>query len=317
MKNIINIVGDLFSGFIRNPLSALGSIFSLTVLFFLMFLSLMFMSFSLQASESAQESIKITFYLKDDIKLYKIANLKAKLLNMKTENDISDFTYITKEDAEKQFSSRQPDRFLFLQKNLGENFDLSASFVVSPKNKDIQSLVYYFLHSDFVDIIDTQKLQNSSNKILEKRKTLEFLEFIKTGVTGIIVSILVGISFIIASFISSLFYARKDEIFVMRLVGATYNYIRIPFIIESVLLTLLALGIGWSIFFLLRNFAITELLLTLSSREEMIMIATSIQLMWNTFMEIIPFVLGGILFFVVITSVITVEHLLRKKQELV
>jgi len=67
----------------------------------------------------------------------------------------------------------------------------------------------------------------------------------------------------------------------------------------------------------LRNFAITELLLTLSSREEMIMIATSIQLMWNTFMEIIPFVLGGILFFVVITSVITVEHLLRKKQELV
>ncbi len=301
----------------RNPLSTMGSIFSLTVLFFLMFLSLMFMSFSLQASQSAQESIKITFHLKDDIKQYKIANLKAKLLNMKTEQDISDFTYITKEEAEKQFSNRQPDRFLFLQKNLGDNFSLNASFVVSPKNKDIQSLIYYFLHSDFSDIIDTTKLQNSSNQILEKRKTLEFLEFIKTGVSGIIVAILIGISFILASFISSLFYARKDEVFIMRLVGASYNYIRIPFIIESIILTFFALGLGWSIFFLLRNFTITELLLTLSSREEMVSIATSIQLMWDTFMEIIPFVLGGIILFVTISTIITIEHLLQKKQNLV
>ncbi len=274
------------------------------------------MSFSLQASQSAQESIKITFHLKENIKQYKVANLKAKLLNMKTENDIADFRYITKEEAEKQFSNRQPDRFLFLQQNLGDQFSLNSSFVVSPKNKDIQSLLYYFLHSDFADIIDTQKLQHSSNQILEKRKTLEFLEFIKTGVSGIIIAILIGISFIIASFISSLFYARKDEVFIMRLVGATHSYIRVPFIIESFVLTFFALGLGWSIFFLLRNFAITELLLTLSSREEVISIATSIQLMWNTFMEIIPFVLGGIVLFVVISTLITIEHLLQKKQEL-
>ncbi len=316
MKNIITTIGSLMLRFMRNPLSSLGSIFSLTVLFFLMFLSLMFMSFSLQASQSAQESIKITFYLNDNIKQYKVANLKAKLLNMKTENDIADFSYITKEDAEKQFSNKQPDRFLFLQKNLGDNFTLNASFIVSPKNKDIQSLIYYFLHSDFSDIIDTKKLQNSSNQILEKRKTLEFLEFIKTGVTGIIVAILLGISFIVASFISSLFYSRKDEVFIMRLVGATYNFIRIPFIIESFLLTLIALGLGWSIFFVLRNFAITELLLTLSSREEMISIANAIQQMWNTFMEVIPFALGGIIIFVIISSLITIEHLLQKKQEL-
>ena len=102
----------------------------------------------------------------------------------------------------------------------------------------------------------------------------------------------------------------------MRLVGATYNFIRIPFIIESFLLSLIALGLGWSIFFVLRNFAITELLLTLSSREEMISIATAIQQMWNTFMEIIPFVLVGIIIFVIISSLITIEHLLQKKQEL-
>jgi len=277
----------------------------------------MFLSFALQASQSAEESIKITFHLKEDVKVYKIALLKAQLLNMKNEEDIAKFTYISKEDAEKTFSNHQPDRFMFLQKNLGPDFKLSSSFVVSPRNKDIQSLVYYFLHSDFTDIIDTEKLQKSSNQILEKRKTLEFLEFIKTGVIGIIISILIGILFILGGFISSLFYARKDEVFIMRLVGATYNFIRIPFIIESFVLTLVALGLGWSAFFLLRNFAITELLLTLSSREEVIIIATSIQEMWNIFMEIIPFVLAGIIAFVVISSLITIEYLLQKKQELV
>ncbi len=274
------------------------------------------MSFTLQASQSAQESIKITFFLKEESKQYKIANLKAKLLNMKTEQDIASFTYITQEEAKKQFSTVQPDRFLFLEKNLKDQFSLSPAFVISPKNKDIQSLIYYFLHSDFVDIIDTEKLQQSSSQIVEKRKTLEFLEFIKTGVSGVIIAILLGISFIIASFISSLFYARKDEIFIMRLVGATHSYIRTPFIIESILLTFFALGVGWSIFFLLRNIAITQLLLTLSSREEMIIIAQSIQAMWDTFMEIIPFILGGITLFVTITTLITVEHLLQKKQDL-
>lgn len=313
MNSVIKIIGDVISQYLRKPMKIIGTIFSLSTLFFMVFLLMMLVSFTLQSVDKAENQISITFFLKENIPSYKIATLRAKVMNMEKKQEIKNFIYRSSEETIQQFSQNQPDRYQFLQENIGNGIPLSPSITVTPGSADIESLIYFFVHGDFKDSIDTEKLARSSDQIIQSKKVLEFLGFLKIGIIGIILLVLLGTSIITASFISTIFHSRKNEIFIMRLVGGSASFIRMPFIIEGIFITILSLALGWSLFFILRYTTITEMMTVFSSLEEKILVATSINQMWQEFLLYIPALILIIIIFTLIATFITLERLLQRK----
>ncbi len=83
--------------------------------------------------------------------------------------------------------------------------------------------------------------------ILSSDKTMNALINIANGiriVTGVLLILLIAISiFIISNTIKLTVHARRKEISIMKYIGATNSFIRWPFIVEGIIIGLLAAGI--------------------------------------------------------------------------
>ncbi len=111
----------------------------------------------------------------------------------------------------------------------------------------------YFPTSYVVTLTDLNLSKDVQNKILEienvykitsSDKTVSTLLSLAKGikaVTGVILMLLIVISiFIISNTIKLTVHARRKEISIMKYVGATNNFIRWPFIVEGMIIGILA-----------------------------------------------------------------------------
>ena len=98
------------------------------------------------------------------------------------------------------------------------------------KNKEVQEKI--------------QKIDNGVNKITSSDETVSKLLNIANGiriVTGVILALLIIISiFIISNTIKLTVIARRKEISIMKYVGATNSFIRWPFIVEGIIIGIMA-----------------------------------------------------------------------------
>ena len=116
----------------------------------------------------------------------------------------------------------------------GENNIFTASYVVTltdlTKSKAVQDQI-----STYTDVV---KKINSKDEVTST--LINLANGIKI-VTGVILVLLVIISiFIIANTIKLTVHARRKEISIMKYVGATNNFIRWPFIVEGMIIGILA-----------------------------------------------------------------------------
>lgn len=285
----------------------------LSILFFVMFFLLMFQSFTEKSIETAKGKIDIVFFLQKDIPEHKEDMLKAQLKLMQKNDDISDFRFISADEGLQVFAEKYPEKYSYWKRNSSDGNPLSASIEVVPKNKDVESLTKLFLSDTYIGIIDIEKINIVKDTLLRSNKVLEFLFFMQKGIWILAVVILVAIAGITAAFISSSFFMRQKEVFVMRLVGASHSYIRTPFLVEGISIVICALLIGWSIFLFIRELAISKLLEIFSSPASMQNTVTTINDMWNNFLSSLDIIILIILVLAFITSFLSIEHSLRSK----
>ena len=134
----------------------------------------------------------------------------------------------------------------------GENNIFTASYVVTltdlNQSKTVQDQILTF------DMV---------KKITSKDETVTTLINLANGikiVTGVILVLLIIISiFIIANTIKLTVHARRKEISIMKYVGATNGFIRWPFIVEGMIIGLIASAISIAIIGVAYNIAAEQL----------------------------------------------------------
>ncbi len=309
----ISSIGTAFMKMQRNPARAIGTVLILSVLFFVIFVMLMFTSFTAQTVNTAGEKVQITLFLNNDINDTSLALLKAKMLKMEKDGEIADFTYTSSKDTLQQFAQTNPDTYDFIKQNLQNDMPSASSFTITPGSKSIESLLQYFLTGEFKSYIDTNRLAKSSSMIIQGKRLLEFLQFLEYGIFGVIGVVVLATIVVIAWFLASSFAIRKKEIFIMRLVGGSAWFIRIPFLVEALVLSFIGVVLGWSLFFVLRFEALQRLVMIFSTRTEAIAVAKTINAMWATFLNYLPYLSGIIFLFLFIASFMVMEYLLRTK----
>ncbi|NLJ78864.1 MAG: ABC transporter permease [Tissierellia bacterium] len=229
----------------RNRGMGLASITSITaVLVILGLVLIMILSINNVVVEAKNKFDEIQVFLEDDISTDELHRLEDTIRNSE---EVLSVMYQTKDQAlEIMKEEWQEDSYLL--EGLEEN-PLPNAFKV--KVKDIE-------YSDLV--VDRVKELEGVEDIVYYKDIIDrlvlFAGYIRLGGLAIIGILMIISIFIISNTIKITVSARKNEIGIMKYVGATNGYIRGPFIIEGVLfgligaiLSVLVVNYGYQYFF--------------------------------------------------------------------
>lgn len=188
------------------------------------------------------EKIQVTAYFKDGVKQEAV---DTTLHAIREIEGVSDVSYVTKDQALRSFRTEM--------KGMGGFFEgikinplpsycevvLKDSFRTAEKVKKIASLI------QGMDAVDDVQF---GQEWVEKFSAL--LQVLRLGGIAVGAALLCAVIFIVSNTIKLSLYARREEIEIMKLVGGTNFFVRIPFVIEGgvqgLLGTALSLGFLYS-----------------------------------------------------------------------
>ncbi len=179
-----------------------------------------------------KSKVDISVFLKPEVTENQALLIKEKLLNV---TEIKEIQYKTKAQSLEELKDRYKNNPLFLEslKEL-ENNPLGETLIVKLKNiEDYPKVLSVLQSKDYQDSIemnfnifgDVKKVINKLDNITQK---VYQIEFIASLIFGFIVFLL------IFNAIRLTIYNHKEEIAIMRLVGASSWFIRGPFLLESI-----------------------------------------------------------------------------------
>ncbi|MFH0811242.1 MAG: permease-like cell division protein FtsX [Pseudomonadota bacterium] len=177
-----------------------------------------------------KSQIQVTAYLREKITVEELEVVKQKI---KSFPEVKGFTFISKEEALSFFNRRFPEQKKILE-GLPEN-PLPASIDLHPKDSYQNTKQIKALASKVKNLPGVEEVEYGQFWI---EGYLSFLNVIKKATLTVGVVILLATVFIISNTIKLTVYARKEEIAIMKLVGATNFFIRVPFFIEGIMLGL-------------------------------------------------------------------------------
>ena len=203
------------------------------VIFSTLFLLFALTNYSLK---SIQNTVDVSVYLKIGLSEDKILSIEQ---DLKNNPKVKEVVYTSAAQAFEDFKTRHQNDALITQSlnEITEN-PLPATLNVKAYNlEDYPEISEQLSNPKYQDFIDKVNFEDNRTIIERLNKILKFI--ISFGIGLIAVFSLIAI-LVIFNTITLTIYNRKEEVEIMRLVGATNWYIRGPFLTESILYALCA-----------------------------------------------------------------------------
>jgi len=228
------VIRSGFLGFWRNGFVSLASILVITITLFVIG-SLIFFSAVMDASlEQIKNKVDIDVYFVTMASERDILSLKGSLEGLP---EVKGVSYTSREDALTQFKERHADDFLTLQalEELDDN-PLGASLNIRAKETSQYESIARFLERQNALVKGVDPIIDKINYYQNKSAIDKLTRIIESAeLFGLVIVVVLSFITIIITFntIRLAIYTSKDEIAVMRLVGAGNKYIRGPFLVEG------------------------------------------------------------------------------------
>ena len=236
--------------FARSGLVSFATVLIMTVTMFIIG-TLLFLSALLTHTLSViQDKVDVNVYFTTTASESNILAVESKL---QSQPEVVSVTYTSRDDALAQFRQKHTNDQLTLQAldELGSN-PLGASLAIKAKDPSQYDQVVQFLSNDpstapgGTSIIDRINYYQNKDVIDRLSHTIT-----STREAGLILIILFALASVIITFatIRLAIYSSRDEIAVMRLVGASNMYIRGPFIVAGMIAGVLSALIALALFY--------------------------------------------------------------------
>jgi cell division transport system permease protein len=198
------------------------------------------------AANDVRKRVIVDVYLTSDATQADAARVRAQLLD--TAN-VKRVEFVSKQDAYQQQRKKDPEAFALLGSN-----PLPDTFRVTPEDPDDVLKIASALAPEAAGGGRTP-IDSSIDEVRTRRddttKILQVTRFVKLMAGTLAILLIAASIFLIANTIRLSLYARRREVEVMKLVGATDWFIRWPFVIEGIivgalgtLLAILLLAVG-------------------------------------------------------------------------
>jgi len=230
-----------FRNFVRSGFTSMASILIMTITLFVI-TSLIFVQAALNFSlNQIKEKVDVTVYFVTNAQESAIKNIEESLRNLP---EVKDITYTSRAQALMEFRERHANDYLTLQAldELGEN-PLGASLNIRAKDpSQYEGIVKYFDNEGVIEkgnLVIIDKIDYHQNKMVIEKLTSIINGAKKLGWAISLVLVLISI-IITFNTIRLIIYMSKEEISVMKLVGAHGRYIRGPFIVSGIIVGVLS-----------------------------------------------------------------------------
>jgi cell division transport system permease protein len=196
-----------------------------------------------KVTDQVRSKMDVSVYFNDSASTTQITDLQKQLAQR---SDVKTVTYVSKDDALKAFTSQKQNQQIANIISSNENPLPRSLDIKVIQAESIPAVADYLKQDTFSPIV--QNISYQDNKVLIDRLVAltAFIREFGWLICGIfiLISILVVINTVRLAM-----FTRKDEIEIMRLVGANDSFIKVPFVIEGVmygiLATVFAMGLIW------------------------------------------------------------------------
>ena len=216
----------------RNLLFSLASIGTIVSCLFLFGVFYVVVVNFRSAMRSLENSISISVFFEED------ADIELLSAQIRTREEVDTFDYISAEEAWIKYSNDTYDNPEEARAAFGDDNPLakSASFSITLKDVSKQAEFVRFLEG----LTGVRKVK-SSQFTADTISSLNL--FVGYASMGIILILLLVSIFLISNTVTIGITVRKEEIKIMKLIGATNFFVRAPFIVEGVVIGLIGSAI--------------------------------------------------------------------------
>ncbi len=209
---------------------------TLLMMLFLYFLNVL----GLEVISNIQQKVDLSAVFKDNTSLNQITVVAD---DIKARADVQEVRIVTSDQALEIFRQRHTED-PFIEESLKEleSNPLPASiFVVATDPRHYQNIAQQLESEKYAAFIEQVNFENSRTVIDRLITVMGGVRNVGVATTAILASLVILIMF---NTIRLAIYSFREEIDIMRLVGASGWYIRGPFIVEAVLVALLSVMVS-------------------------------------------------------------------------
>lgn len=236
----------------RNKMFSLASVATMAACIFVfgLFFAIV-MNFS-YIVHKAEEGVAITIFFEEDATQTEISNIKTEL---EKRDDVKEINYISGDEAWEKFKDEY----------FGENSDAAEGF--ANDNPLANSDNYEVFMSEVASQQDLVEFAEGLPGVREVKKsdmvakTLMSVNKLVAYISIAIIAILLAVSiFLISNTVTMGITVRREEIAIMKYIGAKDGFVRAPFIIEGILIGLVGAIIPLIMLYFMYNKATTYIL---------------------------------------------------------
>lgn len=229
------------TNFWRNKFLSIATIMVIAVILFIFNTILAVHFIANQGLQALSQRVDIVIYLRDDINMedaQKLTQATIKIPGVKSAK------YTSKEEALTIVSKTHPKTADFLKK-----FDLinplpPSISIITERPEDYKNIQNFLEEGPYKNLMKNFITQGGSEESVVLSSIAKNLgnigQFVRQIIFWIILIFVLGGTLVIVNAIQLTIYTRRQEISIMRLVGATPGFIRLPFILEGILYSIAA-----------------------------------------------------------------------------
>jgi len=222
-------LGEAFGSMRRNWVMAMAAVITVFISTAILGAVLVTRDNLNQGATNLKNRVMIEVFIKDNSTPEQLTALQHKIDVLKSQGQVKSYTYISKEQALAIFRKRFGERIVA---NLPIN-PLPASYQIQVQNTDnVDKVASQFFNDPTVD--NDPGTHNGVKYAKETvRKMLGTISLIEKGMWVVTIIFAAAAVLLISTTVRLSIFARRREVEIMRLVGATNWFIRWPFVFEG------------------------------------------------------------------------------------
>ena len=220
-------IRDAFKSVVRNFSLSFASIMCTTITLILVAVAVVAAANVNNATKLIEDELTIVTYLKKDVTEEQIDNIKSEISSYK---NVEEVTFKSKDEWKLEMSEYD-DSFKTVLDYLDEN-PLMDSFVL--KVNDVKKLSETSEYIKAINGVDTVKYGEGMVE-----QVISVFDIVQKIVVVVVIALVVVTSFLISNTIKLTIFSRRNEIEIMRLVGASNITIKLPFLFEGFIIGLI------------------------------------------------------------------------------
>ena len=223
-------IKETFSNLWRNRMMTLAAVLTVAVSLSLVGAALLLKQSAAQASAQWQQGTRVTVWMQPSASKSEVSNVQSQLTNLPI---VKRCTYFNKNQDYNEMVKLLPTS----ESSVLTVADMPSSFRCVP----LVPSDAFVVESTFVNQPGVYKVTAPEQQIREMNRVIRILQIVFLALAGVL---LLSATVLILNTIRMAIFARRREVSVMKLVGATNWFIRIPYITEGFIQGLLGSGVA-------------------------------------------------------------------------